>query len=148
MNTGIINCIKIRRNITWFKGHFPKECVPDKMNRMLLATNGLILNDIKQEDRNPIIYKIALITFPELLAYVPNEFKNKELCEMVVKKNGLLLEFVPKQLITVELCTMALTNNVLAIFHVPTEVLSVNKNLLDIKQECTANKDTDLDTLD
>jgi len=148
MNTGIISCLNIEKNVNWFKGHFPKNCAPDKMNRLLLATNGLILNNIKPEDRNQLVYEIALTTFPELIAYVPNEFKTKSLCEMVVKRNGLLLQFVPKHLITIEMCILALTNDMLAIFHVPTEVLSTNKNLLDIKQECKANQDIDIDMLD
>ena len=42
-----------------------------------------------------------------VLAYVPEDMRTYELCEIAVKNEGWALEFVPKELKTPELCELA-----------------------------------------
>ena len=55
------------------------------------------------------------------LAYVPEELRTKELCEMAVNSRGYALAFVPIEMRTEELCEKAVQKSGRALAYVPKE---------------------------
>ena len=80
------------------------------------------LNDLKFIPEKYRDYNICLEAVKQngfALYYVPKELRTKELCEIAVQQNGYALEYVPDELITKELCELVIQRSGLSLFYVP-----------------------------
>ena len=67
------------------------------------------------------------------LAYVPEELRTKEMCEVAVNYGGFMLQFVPEELKSPELCLIAVTQEGYAIAFVPEDLKSPELCLIAVK---------------
>ena len=74
------------------------------------------------------------------LKFIPEKYRTKELCELVIKQNGIALEFIPKELITEELCELAVKQNGWSLDFVPEYLKTKEMCKLAVKQSGWAIK--------
>lgn len=65
-----------------------------------------------------------IINDPELFFMLPDNLKDKHICENAVRYNGTYLQYVPEKFITQELCYLAISRSPYVIEYIPSKMKS------------------------
>lgn len=126
----------------------PREPIDNDMYIKAVMSDYDILEYVPDAVKNKELCMNAVTNCGILLKFVPEHIKDKDMCMFAVKADGTAIKYVPSHILDKDICIAAVKNYGIVLKHVPLSIIDKHICMKAIKQNCYAIQYVPLSILD